>query len=119
METEDILTATIKLGESGLTHSQSEAIANTIVAAVKPLATKADLKAIKDDLEFGIDSLKEQMVTKSDLNSLKEQMMTKADLESAFGSLKIWLLLILLGVHGSTLAIISGMAFTWLNFGHP
>ncbi len=112
METEDILTATIKLGESGLTYSQSEAIANTIVAAVKPLATK-------DDLEFGIDSLKEQMVTKSDLNSLKEQMMTKADLESAFGSLKIWLLLILLGVHGSTLAIISGMAFTWLNFGHP
>ena len=101
METEDILTATIKLGESGLTYSQSEAIANTIVAAVKPLATRADLKAIKDDLDFDIDSV-------------KEQMMTKADLESAFGSLKIWFLLILLGVHGSTLAIISGMAFTWL-----
>ncbi len=106
METEDILTATIKLGESGLTYSQSEAIANTIVAAVKPLATRADLKAIKDDLDFDIDSV-------------KEQMMTRADLESAFGSLKIWLLLILLGVHGSTLAIISGMAFTWLHFGHP
>ena len=43
METEDILTATIKLGESGLTYSQSEAIANTIVAAVKPLAIFAGI----------------------------------------------------------------------------
>ena len=48
MQAEDILAATHKLEESGMTRSQSEAIANTIIAAVAPLATKADLKSMKD-----------------------------------------------------------------------
>ena len=33
-----------KLEECGMTRSQSEAIANTIIAAVAPLATKTDLE---------------------------------------------------------------------------
>ena len=99
MEAEDILTATHKLEESGMTRPQSEAIARTIVAAVEPLATKADLQATKADLE-------------SSMNSLKEQMATKADLDSGLKSLKIWFLLILLSVHGSLLAIAVGIALT-------
>ena len=87
MEAEDILTATHKLEESGMTRSQSEAIAKTIIAAVEPLATRADLE--------------------SSINSLKEQMATKKDVESV----KIWFLVILLGVHGSFLAIAAGIAF--------
>ena len=94
MEARDTLTATHELEETGMTRSQSEAIAQTIVAAVEPLATKADME------------------------SLKEQMMTKADLESGIKSLKIWLLLILLlGVHGSLLAIVVGIALTLFQFG--
>ena len=90
MEAQRILTATHELEDTGMTRSQSEAIAKTIVAAVEPLATKADME------------------------SLKEQMMTKADLESGIKSLKIWLLLILLlGVHGSLLAIVASIAFTF------
>ncbi len=85
MEAEDILTATHKLEESGMTRSQSEAIAKTIVAAVEPLATKADLE--------------------SSIDSLKEQMATKADLDSGLKSLKIWFLIILLGLVGPLLAI--------------
>ena len=92
MEAEDILTATHKLEESDMTRSQSEAIAKTIVAAVEPLATKADLQATKADLESSIDSLKEQMAT-------------KADLDSGLKSLKIWFLIILLGLVGPLLAI--------------
>ncbi len=114
MEAEDILTATHKLEESGMTRSQSEAIAKTIIAAVEPLATRAalkatraDLKATKADLESSINSLKEQMATKIDLESLKEQMATKKDVESV----KVWFLVILLGVHGSFLAIAAGIAF--------
>lgn len=94
MEAEDILTATHKLEESGMTRSQSEAIAKTIIAAVEPLATRAALKATKADLE-------------SSINSLKEQMATKKDVESV----KVWFLVILLGVHGSFLAIAAGIAF--------
>ena len=37
MEAEDILTATHKLEETGMTRPQSEAIAKTIIAAVEPL----------------------------------------------------------------------------------
>lgn len=92
MEAEDILTATHKLEKSGMTRSQSEAIAKTIVAAVEPLATKADLQATKADLESNIDSLKEQMAT-------------KADLDSGLKSLKIWFLIILVGLVGPLLAI--------------
>ena len=121
MEAEDILTATHELEETGMTRPQSEAIAKTIVAAVEPLATRSDLKATKADLESGIKSLREQMATKADLDTLKEHMVTKSDLESLkehlatkkdVESVKVWFLLILLGVHGSALAIFAGIAFT-------
>ncbi len=81
MEAQDILAATHKLEESGMTRSQSEAIANTIITAVEPLATKADL-------ETGINSLKEQMATKKDMESVK-----------------VWYLVTFLGLVGSLLAI--------------
>lgn len=97
MEAEDILTATHKLEKSGLTRSQSEAIAKTIITAVEPLATKADVE--------------------SSIDSLKEQMATKANLESAIKSLKIWLLIILLGMHGSLLAVALGIALTLFQIG--
>ena len=67
-----------------MSEGQAEAIANTIVEAVAPLATKADLA-----------SLKEHMATKADLESLKEQMATKADLaamNAKIESTKVWLL---------------------------
>ena len=91
MEAQDILTATHKLEGSGMTRSQSEAIAETIIAAVAPLATRKDLEATRADVA----AIKEQMTTKTDLESLKEQMATKADL-AAMGtkieSTKNWLL---------------------------
>ena len=84
MQAKDILTATHKLEESGMSRSQSEAIANTIIAAVAPLATKADLK-----------SMKEQMATKADV----EAMNTKIE------STKVWLLSGLLVVALSIVAM--------------
>ena len=101
MEAEDILTATHELEETGMTRPQSEAIAKTIIAAVEPLATKADLEATKADVK----SIKEQMATKTDLNSLKEQMATKADLAVAISSVKVWYLVTLLSLFGALLAI--------------
>ena len=84
MQAKDILTATHKLEESGMSRSQSEAIANTIIAAVAPLATKADLK-----------SMKEQMATKADLGAMN----TKIE------STKVWLLSGLLVVALSIVAM--------------
>ena len=50
MEAQDILTATHKLEASGMTRSQSETIAETIIAAVAPLATRKDLDATRADI---------------------------------------------------------------------
>ncbi len=50
MKAADILTATHQLEDTGMTRSQSEAIAKTIIAAVEPLATREDLKAVKADI---------------------------------------------------------------------
>ena len=83
MQAKDILTATHKLEESGMTRPQSEAIANTIIAAVSPL--KADLESLKEKMA----------TTKADLESLKEQVATKADLATTnakIESTKVWLL---------------------------
>ena len=44
MEAQDILGATHKLEASGMTRSQSETIAETIIVAVAPLATRKDLE---------------------------------------------------------------------------
>ena len=88
MEAEDILTATHKLEETGMPRPQSEAIAKTIIAAVEPLATRADLE-----------------VTKADVKSIKEQMTTKADLAVAISSVKVWYLVTLISLFGALLAI--------------
>ncbi len=88
MEAEDILNATHKLEETGMTRSQSEAIAKTIIAAVEPLDVRADLEA-----------------TKADVKSIKEQMATKADLAVAISSVKVWYLVTLLSLFGALLAI--------------
>ena len=77
MQAEDILTATHKLEESGMTRSQSEAIANTIIAAVAPLATKADLE-----------SMKEQIATKTELEAINTRF---ENVNTRIESTKHWL----------------------------
>lgn len=44
MQAQEMLTATHKLEESGMTQPQTEAIASTIVDAIEPLATKMELR---------------------------------------------------------------------------
>ncbi|MDE0507600.1 MAG: hypothetical protein OXI17_03060 [Gammaproteobacteria bacterium] len=101
MQAEDILTATHKLEESGMTRSESEAIANTIIAAVAPLATKADVESMREATKADLESIRKQMATKADLASMKEHMATKKDVESV----KVWYLLTLLGAVGTMLYI--------------
>ena len=59
--------------ESGMEQSWARAVADTIVKAVEPLATKADLKAdvaeLRKDMEAGFELLREQ--TKSQVLELK------------------------------------------------
>lgn len=80
MQAQDILPETRKLEESGMERSWAEAVAETIVKAVEPLASKEDLKAESEAL--------------------------RKDFKSEILSLKVWLLVILLGMWGSLSALI-------------
>ncbi len=93
MKAGDILAATHKLEDSGMSRSQSEAVAGIIAAAVEPLATKADLASME--------------------KRLVERMATKQELES----LKVWVLTGMLGMTGSLLAIAVSIAFSWIRVG--
>ena len=118
MEAPDILTATRKLEKSGMTRSQSEAIAETIVAAVAPLATredleghrratKADMAALRKDTKAGLESLKAQMATKTDIEALNVKF---ENVNTRIESMKVWLLSTLLGLTGALLAVAASIA---------
>ncbi len=89
-----------------MTRSQSETIAETIIAAVAPLATRKDLEATRTDIaklrketKNGFAEMREE--PKAGFTALKEQMATKKDMESV----KVWYLVTLLGLVGALLAI--------------
>ena len=126
MQAQDILAKMRRMENSGLTRSQSETIADTIVAAVAPLATKDDLLGTKSDvsdLKTDVSELKSDVSElkadvselKADVSGLKSEirrvedkldiavkhMATKKDLES----MKVWLISGLLVVSGGLMTI--------------
>ena len=117
MKAQDILTSTHELEESGMTRSQSEAIAKTIIAAVEPLATKADLDSLREESRSGLKNLEAKMDDKFDavndkIAGLKEQMATKADIAAVktnILSIKVWVLSGVLVTVGSILALAFGV----------
>ena len=128
MRAQDILPETRKLEESGMERSWAEAVAETVAKAVEPLATKADLEAeskarredfetLRAELKSESKALREEMRTESKAlrEDLKEAMNEKSDaniallreeMKSNNLSLKVWLLVILLGMWGSLSALI-------------
>ncbi len=98
MQAQDILDETHKLEESGMERSWAEAVAKTIAKAVEPLATKADLEA-------------ESKARRKDLKAMQEKLdskiaLSRLEVKSDILSLKVWLLVILLGMWGSLSALI-------------
>lgn len=108
MQAQEMLTATHKLEESGMTQPQAEAIASTIGDAIEPLATKEDLrnteKAIRSDFQSSMKELRTDLETsikevRIGLETLEKNCATKADILS----MKVWLLTWLLGLGGSAM----------------
>ena len=126
MEAQDILTATHKLEASGMTRSQSETIAETIIAAVAPLATRKDLEATRADIATLREETKASIAalrgdTKADIAALKAQIATKTDIENIntkfevvntkIESAKLRFSILFLGLIGSLLAVAASNAF--------
>ena len=105
MKARDILTATHKLEGSGMARSQSEAIAETIVAAVTPLVTKKDLAAVREETKADIAALKEQMATKTDIANIKTDI---ANINTNIESAKFRLSVLFGGLIGSILVAGAG-----------
>lgn len=117
MQAQDILDETHKLEESGMERSWAEAVAKTIAKAVEPLATKADLEAESKARRKDFETLRAELKSESNAlrTDLKAAMNEKSDasitllreeMKSTSLSLKVWLLVILLGMWGSLSALI-------------
>ncbi len=63
MHAQDILTATHKLEDAGMSRSESEAVASIIATAVAPLATSADLEAHKKVVKADFEDFKQEVRT--------------------------------------------------------
>jgi len=72
MHTQDILTATHKLEDAGMSRSESEAVASVIAAAVAPLATKADLEAHKKATKSDFEEFKQEV--RADMGEFKQEV---------------------------------------------
>lgn len=79
MQAQEILTATHKLEESGMTQPQAEAVASTVVDAIEPLATKEDLRSTEKLLRSDLQSSTKEL--RADLRSSIKEL--RADLESS------------------------------------
>ena len=84
MQAQEILTATHKLEESGMTHPQAGAIAGTIVDAIEPLATKEDLRNTENLLRSDLQSSTKEL--RADLRSSIKEL--RSDLESSIKELR-------------------------------
>ncbi len=128
MRAQDILPETRKLEESGMERSWAEAVAETIAKAVEPLATKADLEAeskarrkdfekLRAEIKSESKALREEFKTEN--MALREDLKTaiyeksdaniallREEMKSSILSLKVWLLVILLGMWASLSALI-------------
>ncbi len=128
MRVQDILAETHKLEESGMERSWAEAVAETIANAVEPLATKADLeaeskerrkdfetlraeiksesRALREELKTESKALREDLKTAMDEKSDATTALLREEMKSSILSLKVWLLVVLLGMWGSLSALI-------------
>ncbi len=83
MQARNILKEMGKMEESGMEQSWARAVADTIVKAVEPLATKADLKTLRKELKDDIADLRKE--TDAGFKLMREQ--TKGQMLE----LKVWM----------------------------
>ena len=74
----DTLRAAKQLQQSGFEETQAEAIVSIVSDREEELATKSDLKILRQEVKADIESLRQEV--KADIESLRQE--TKADIES-------------------------------------
>ena len=100
MEVRDILAETHKMEGSDMTHPQSESIAETIGAAVAPLATKEDLEATRADIAaLRKETRDDAKIRQDQLNAIKKPWISGETLTNIFFFIAIGMIYVLAGVN--------------------
>ena len=116
MKAEEIIPATHRLEQSGMTRNEAEAVVSELQKVVAPLATKDDLanlgKSISSDMaamEKSIRSDTESMgqSTRSDMESMEKSMATKVELAKMETRLFWKLSAVMLGVGALVVSILE------------
>ena len=84
MQARDILSEMEKMEESGMEQSWARAVADTIVKAIEPLATKSDLKAMRKELKADDEALRKEF--KAEFQLMREEV------KNQILSMKIWIM---------------------------
>ena len=99
MEAQDILVATHQMEGSDMTHPQSETIAEAIVAAVAPLATKEELEATRADLAaLRKETRADAQIRQDQLNAIKKPCISISDVLFVVCYIGIGISLVLSGI---------------------
>lgn len=99
MEVRDILAETHKMEGSDMTHPQSETIAETIGAAVAPLATKEDLEATRADIAaLRKETRDDAKIRQDQLNAIKKPCISISDVLFVVCYIGIGISLVLSGI---------------------
>lgn len=85
MRAQDILDITHQLEEKGMTRAQAETIAQTVAAAVEPLATKEELAAAVEPLATRKDMEALERRIDTDTESLRRKDLNLTTLEERLG----------------------------------
>lgn len=84
MQARDILNEIGKMEESGMEQSWARAVADTIVKAIEPLATRSDLKALRKELKADDEALRKEF--KAEFQLMREEV------KNQILSMKIWIM---------------------------
>lgn len=81
MKAEEIIPATHRLEQSGMTRNEAEAVVSELQKVVAPLATKDDLaklgESIRSDMRTMEESMENSMATKVELANLETRLFWK------------------------------------------
>ncbi len=109
MKAEEIIPATHRLEQSGMTRNEAEAVVSELQAVVAPLATKVDLAELGQSIRGDMASMEKSI--RGDMASMKQSMTTyDSKLEAKISSLEArltWrLVLAMISIAGVVLAIL-------------
>lgn len=109
MKAEEIIPATHRLEQSGMTRNEAEAVVSELQKVVAPLATKDDLAKLGESIRSGMESMEQSI--RSDMGtteeSIRSDMATKVELANMETKLFWKLSAVMLGVGALVVSILE------------